>query len=77
MCTLDGSRSAARWYASSASAVWLLQDSYCTIVSGEFQSRDMEVLTNVPRSYQTSEMLGLRRIAREYASNASRYWLIW
>lgn len=35
MCTLDGSRSAARWYASSASAVWLLQDSYCAIVSEE------------------------------------------
>lgn len=28
ICTLDGSRSAARWYASNASAVWLLQDSY-------------------------------------------------
>lgn len=30
-------------------------------------------LTKVPRSYHTSEMLGLRRIAREYASSASRY----
>jgi len=30
-------------------------------------------LTKVPRSYQTSEMNGFRRIAREYASRASRY----
>lgn len=35
------------------------------------------MLTKVPRSYQTSEIFGLRRIAREYASRASRYWLIW
>lgn len=33
-------------------------------------------LTRVPRSYHTSEMYGFRRIAREYASRASRYWLI-
>jgi hypothetical protein len=33
-------------------------------------------LTKVPRSYHTSEMYGFRRIAREYASRASRYWLI-
>ena len=30
-------------------------------------------LTKVPRSYQTSEMYGFKRIAREYASRASRY----
>ena len=33
-------------------------------------------LTRVPRSYHTSEMYGFKRIAREYASRASRYWLI-
>lgn len=33
MCTFVGSRSAARWYASNASAVWLLQDSYFRRVS--------------------------------------------
>lgn len=31
----------------------------------------------LPRLYHTSEMYGLSRIAREYASSASRYWLIW
>lgn len=30
-------------------------------------------LTRVPRSYQTSEMFGFSRIAREYASSASLY----
>lgn len=34
-----------------------------------FQSK----LTNVPRSYHTSEMYGFIRMAREYASRASRY----
>lgn len=30
-------------------------------------------LTNVPRSYHTSEIYGFIRMAREYASRASRY----
>ena len=48
MVALVGSRSAAREYASMASLIWLLHDSY-----------------KLPRLYQTSEMYGLRRIARE------------
>jgi hypothetical protein len=68
MCTLDGSSSAALVYASSASLVWLLQDSYCSMLvscaSNEF-FLSQEQLTKVPRSYQTSEMLGLSRMARE------------
>ena len=37
------------------------------------RDRSSQNLTKVPRSYQTSEMYGFRRIAREYASRASRY----
>lgn len=41
------------------------------------EQHDKRRLTKVPRSYQTSEMFGFSLIAREYASRASRYWLIW
>jgi len=44
---------------------------------GSLECKKNKRHTSVPRSYQTSEMLGFRRIAREYASKASRYWLIW
>ena len=48
-----------------------------TIIGQSFETsvrdRSSPNLTKVPRSYQTSEMYGFRRIAREYASRASRY----
>jgi hypothetical protein len=58
------------------------QSDYCKTRTGPLlaylsREADQQVFTKVPRSYQTSEMFGFSRIAREYASSASRYWLIW
>lgn len=52
MCTLDGSRSAARWYASRASAVWLLQDSYYSPVSTKHF-----MIARTRKTYQSAEII--------------------